>query len=119
MSGTHGELYSEIGELVVAANAGEPLDLTATSMDLSKRYAHLNVPPETMERAIARSLGAVGVFVAVLNSKIEGGPTLPKRPFGSRTRATDEKPKADRARDPKGLGAPSLFPSGVRLALLS
>jgi hypothetical protein len=118
MSGTHGELYSEIGQLVVAANAGEALDLAATSEELSQRYANLNVPPDIMARAIARSLGAVGVSAAILNSPKEGEGLL-NRDVGSRNADGDEEPDADRARDPEDLRAPSLFPSGVRLALLS
>ncbi len=31
MTGTHGDLFHEIGRLVVAADAGEALDLAATT----------------------------------------------------------------------------------------
>lgn len=112
MSGTHGDLYCEIGALVVAANAGQSLDLAAASEDLSHRYASLNVPPDAMARAIARSLGAVGVSMALLKkpkgraeNDVGGGPSVDDLPYRASGRDGGE---------PK-----SLFPSGVRLALLS
>jgi hypothetical protein len=120
MPGTHGDLYQEIGRLVVAADAGEALDLAATSEELSRRYSNLRVPPDMMARAIARSLSAVGISNALVK-------TSDRRPVeeilglastitvGNRAEAhslsaeDDEQPRS----------ASDLFPSGVRLALLS
>jgi hypothetical protein len=115
MAGTHGDLISEIGKLVVAAYAGEPIDLTATSQDLACRYAHLKVPPDSMARAIARSLSAVGVSIAVMNA---AGDAV--RSDGS----PDPGEQGDAAYDPAPLdkraeAAAALFPSGVRLTLVS
>ena len=116
MAGTHGDLISEIGKLVVAAHAGEPIDLTATAEELSRRYAHLRVPPDGMARAIIRSLSAVGVSMAVM--KAAGS-----EPGGDRSAATEEPAEAaaDGAAslDERAKAAAALFPSGVRLALVS
>ncbi len=38
MSSSHGDLFSEIGKLVLAANSGEAIDLGATAKDLAERY---------------------------------------------------------------------------------
>ena len=66
MSGTHGELFSEIGAIVVAAHEGEPIDLDAKAEELAVRYKDLNVVAETIARAIARSASAVGVSIALV-----------------------------------------------------
>ena len=115
MTGTHGDLFCEIGQLVVAANAGQALDLDATSEELSQRYANLNVPPDAMARAIARSLGAVGISVALLRKR-QAHST--ERPEGhALAKSGDEGSSASGPDD--GTSGKSLFPSGVRLALLS
>jgi hypothetical protein len=111
MAGTHGDLYCEIGELVLAANAGQVLDLMATSEELSQRYANLNVPPEAMARAIARSLGAVGVSITRLRQQAREAQQERLRWGGE---GEDPAAEPGDAESPK-----SLFPSGVRLALLS
>lgn len=119
MSGTHGDLYSEIGELVVAATAGQALDLAATSEELSERYANLNVPPEAMARAIARSLGAVSVSMALLNRSGHDHDTRTPHQIASPAWDRDEASAAGSEARPDEGKPTSLFPSGVRLALLS
>ncbi len=113
MAGTHGDLISEIGKLVVAAHGGEAIDLTATSEELASRYSHLGVPADSMARAIARSLSAVGVSMALIKpgQPAERGEQLEEGPPQG-----DDDPEAaeDRAK-----AAAALFPSGVRLAVLS
>lgn len=66
MSGTHGELFQEIGKLVLAAHAGQSIDLAATSEELAERFGNLDMPPEMIARAIARSLSAISVSMAVV-----------------------------------------------------
>ncbi len=113
MAGTHGDLISEIGKLVVAAHAGQTIDLTATSEELASRYSHLGVPADSMARAIARSLCAVGVSMALMKS---GQPADRGDEFHDLSPPGDDDPDAaeDRAK-----AAAALFPSGVRLAVLS
>ena len=112
MAGTHGDLISEIGKLVVAAHAGQAIDLTATSEELACRYSHLGVPADSMARAIARSLSAVGVSMALMKS---GQPADRGDEFHEASPPRDDDPDAeDRAK-----AAAALFPSGVRLAVLS
>jgi hypothetical protein len=115
MSGTHGDLFSEIGRLVVAAHKGEPIDLKQTSEELAERYINLGVPAETMERVIARAMGAVGISLALVRA---GDWSLSKshaEPI--RVANTDQTANAVSAEEPRSPSA--LFPSGVRLALLS
>jgi hypothetical protein len=113
MAGTHGDLISEIGKLVVAAHAGQAIDLTATSEELACRYSHLGVPADSMARAIARSLSAVGVSMALMK---------PGQPAG-RGDELDEAPSPGdddpEAAEDRAKAAAALFPSGVRLAVLS
>ena len=66
MSGTHGDLFSEIGKIVLAAHSGSPIDLKAKSEDLANRYWNLGLPPATMAKALARSIGAIGVSMALV-----------------------------------------------------
>ena len=66
MPGTHGDLFREIGALVVAAHAGQSIDLQQTSEDLARCYINLGVPAETIARAIARSMAAVSVSMAMM-----------------------------------------------------
>jgi hypothetical protein len=118
MAGTHGDLISEIGKLVVAAHAGQPIDLAATSEELASRYAHLGVPADGMARAIARSLSAVSVSMALMARDSAG------RAEDAAVRGADGGPDELPPEDVKAAGeharsAASLFPSGVRLAVLS
>ena len=71
MAGMHGDLFSEIGRLVVAAHGGQPIDLIDTSEDLAQRYANLRLPADAIARAIARSLGAVGLSLAFVDARKE------------------------------------------------
>ena len=72
MSGTHGDLFSEIGKIVLAAHTGAPIDLKAKSEDLASRYWNLGLPADTMAKALARSIGAIGVSMAVVSHKNGG-----------------------------------------------
>ncbi len=74
MSGSHGDLFREIGALVVAAHGGEPIDLTKTSEQLARDYQKLGISPETVARMIARSIGAVGVSLEMVRPSVT---TLP------------------------------------------
>jgi len=65
MSGSHGDLFQEIGKIVLAADAGHTIDLRATSQDLADRYVNLGMSASVIARAIARSLGAIGVSMTV------------------------------------------------------
>lgn len=66
MAGSHGDLFQEIGKLVLAAHAGQSIDLAAKSEELAERYVGLGMPAELMAKAIARSLGAVGISMAIV-----------------------------------------------------
>ena len=121
MTGTHGDLFREIGALVVAAHDGQSFDLKQTAEELARCYVNLGVPADTIARALARSMAAVGVSMAIL------------RP-GDRPIITRNGESADLA-DPEAHGTTTtvhaavpddaarsgsmLFPSGVRLAVLS
>lgn len=120
MTGTHGDLFREIGELVVAAHAGEPIDLTEKAEELALRYLDLGVPADTIARAIARSIGAVGMSLAIIR------PFERPRPAGEAKGPNGDASQIDAASEagaPPGPGdltqPASLFPSGVRLAVLS
>ena len=113
MTGTHGDLFSEIGKLVVAAHSGEAIDLAATSAELSRRYANLGLPPETMARAIARSLGAIGVSMQMLRHGNDSG-IKALEPDALDPLPGDQDIPKDSVKK-----ASALFPSGVRLAMLS
>jgi hypothetical protein len=66
MSGSHGDLFHEIGKLVLAAHAGQAIDLSAKSEELAERYVELGMPADLIAKAIARSLGAISVSMAVV-----------------------------------------------------
>jgi len=116
MAGTHGDLYREIGGLVLAANAGAPFDLDLAAEELSRRYAELGVSPDVMARAIARSLVAVGVSVARLERAGVPRTDAAAMKFGEASGADARSLEVDGTRE---RSAAALFPSGVRLALLS
>ena len=119
MAGTHVDLISEIGKLVVAAHAGEPIDLTATSEELACRYAHLGVAPDSMARAIARSLSAVAVSVALMGAAARAGDSEDGLPSGEPGKADAAAAEDPGLVDERAKAAAALFPSGVRLALVS
>jgi hypothetical protein len=108
MSLSHGDLFSEIGKLVLAANSGEAIDLGAKSQELAKRYRGLGLSEAMLARAISRSIGAIGLSMAALSN----GERLS-------TLAVGEAGPAGPAPDQSEKSATTLFPSGVRLAVLS
>lgn len=160
MSSSHGDLFSEIGKLVLAAHAGQAIDLDAKSAELAQRYCDLDVPAESIAKAISRSIGAIGFSMAAVNAKGQGlpdqahanghsgvdgsngngsahnghmngangnGHAAPEAVNGNgQAAAADEEPHLppeDEYDIPlesdQVAKLPKLFPSGVRLALLS
>ena len=131
----HGDLFQEIGKLVVAAHAGQSIDLAAKSEEMAERYGNLGMPAELIAKAIARSLGAISVSLAVVSN---GHPaTEPHRANGNGHAANGVNGNghpgeilADSAEDEDGLAelqptesqvdaASALFPSGLRLAVIN
>ncbi len=121
MPGTHGDLFREIGALVVAAHAGQSIDLRQTSEDLARCYINLGVPADTIARAIARSMAAVSVSMALMprsdsidleRNRMELDPT--EKVDG------EAEPAPYRAALEDGPRTSSVvLPSGVRLAVLT
>ena len=111
MPGTHGDLYREIGALVVAAHDGQALDLRHTSEQLARCYINLGVPADTIARAIARSMAAVGVSRAMLDHR----PATIDEVRVAPGNAEEMAPVVSRA----ARSAAVVLPSGVRLAVLS
>ena len=132
MSGTHGDLFREIGRLVVAAHAGQAIDLKVKSEEMAERYRNLGLPAETLAKAIARSLSAISVSMELV--PVQGG---------KNRHAPIDVSDGEPIRLDDGATAPSLgqeeplpheegeiiegpakrvsrlFPSGLRLGLLS
>jgi hypothetical protein len=106
MSGSHGELFGEIGKLVLAANSGEAIDLDAKSEELAQRYNRLGFSEAVIASAIARSIGAIGFSMAKLSNGDHAGDAAPEMSEPSISEAASK-------------AASKLFPSGVRLAVLS
>ena len=149
MSGSHGDLFREIGKLVLAAHAGQSIDLSAKSEELAERYGNLGMPAELIAKAIARSLGAISVSMAIVASGAQraydrhaNGANGHSIENGGNGRATTEADNGyahceageaattngaqeDRApveavpADAQARAASVLFPSGLRLAVLS
>ncbi len=134
MSGSHGDLFREIGKLVLAAHAGQAIDLSAKSEELAERYADLGMPPELIAKAIARSLGAISVSMAIISDRSANGHHPDANGHSSNgngnglnghhdegdTNAADEDlaiPEEEEARS-RAKAASALFPSGLRLSLL-
>jgi hypothetical protein len=119
MTGTHGDLFREIGALVLAAHEGQSFDLKHTSEELARCYVNLGVPADTIARAIARSMAAVGVSMALLRPSQESGEEGGYRRQPPDLEEGGEQPEG--APDPAVVSrsAGALFPSGVRLAMLS
>jgi hypothetical protein len=114
MSGTHGDLFQEIGAMVLAAHEGEAIDLKAKAEELAARYDNLRVPAATIARAIARSMGAVGMSMALLRSGDEPITAAPAVVDVGGTAPAEPVDHLPPVRSPA-----TLFPSGVRLAVLS
>ena len=121
MAGTHGDLFREIGALVVAAHDGQSFDLRHTSEELARCYINLGLPADSIARAIARSMAAVGVSNELIRSSDRPG--LGER-FAANAPADDEDgdlPGSNGYSDPAVAtrSGSVLLPSGVRLAVLS
>jgi hypothetical protein len=166
MSNSHGDLFTEIGKLVLAANSGQPIDLDTTVKDLSERYRNLGMTEETLMKVVSRSIGAISYSMARSNgglqSRLEalresgmGGEPIeaahieeprnadapaaangkeapivakqeavavtpqPAATANSGRRSRRGSAKAAPTADAGGSKAKSVFPSGVRLAVLS
>jgi hypothetical protein len=118
MSCSHGDLFGEIGELVLAAQAGRAIDLSAKSGELAQRYRVLGISEELIAKAITRSIGAISFSMARVTAepaKPEGGP-LAAAGNGALHDALEDVEVPEVAPNP---AAKALFPSGVRLALIS
>jgi hypothetical protein len=140
MSGSHGDLFREIGKLVLAAHAGQSIDLSAKSDELAERYANLGMPSELVAKMIARSLGAISVSMAIIsNSEKHPGARHANGGNGHATAdAVNGHELHDAAEaalassvegdgvlaetvpaDSQAKAASALFPSGLRLSVLS
>lgn len=122
MSVSHGDLFGEIGKLVLAAQAGEEIDLSAKSEELARRYRNLGVSEEVIAKAITRSIGAISFSLArvSLGEHPANGESAMPAPMngllnGGSHKGVITNGKADASAPP----AKALFPSGVRLAVLS
>ena len=121
MTGTHGDLFREIGALVVAAHEGQSFDLKQTAEELARCYVNLGVPADTIARALARSMAAVGVSMALVRPG--------ERPILHTAISAGDAPGSEAenptptihgpAQDETARSGSVLFPSGVRLAVLS
>lgn len=120
MTGTHGDLFREIGALVVAAHEGQSFDLKQTAEELARCYVNLGVPADTIARALARSMAAVGVSMAIVRS---GDRPLARDSANAGGSADSDPDDAGAIHHPvpdtAARSASVLFPSGVRLAVLS
>jgi|SRR5215207_5048511 len=121
MAGMHGDLFSEIGKLVVAAHGGQPIDLIDTSEDLAQRYANLGVPADAIARAIARSLGAVGLSLALVDARKEAESSSRDDivQFVGVGKQPADAPDEVNILAEQEMSGSVLLPSGVRLAVLS
>ena len=128
MSGTHGDLFSEIGKLVLAAHAGQAIDLTAKSEEMARRYWKIGVPAETIAKAIARSLGAISMSMAIVSAAGHSPADANGHSNGFGGNGEDSHGEGVNGHSPGGeeeraeapaKAASALFPSGVRLAVLS
>jgi hypothetical protein len=71
MSNSHGDLFTEIGKLVLAANSGQAIDLNATVKDLEQRYRKLGMTEETLMKVVSRSIGAISFSMARGNGSLQ------------------------------------------------
>jgi hypothetical protein len=132
MSGSHGDLFGEIGKLVLDAQAGQDIDLSAKAEELAERYRPLGISEEIIARAITRSIGAISFSMArvSLGEKVEEAVRLEVNGNGHSTNGHNghnghdpngHDHDGENGADPSDLPAlpKSIFPSGVRLAVLS
>ena len=66
MAALHGELFSEIGRIVLNAHRGDAIDLDSKAEELALRYPSLGLSADSIANAIVRSAGAVGVSFALV-----------------------------------------------------
>jgi hypothetical protein len=149
MSGSHGDLFHEIGKLVLAAHAGQAIDLSAKSEELAERYVELGMPADLIAKAIARSLGAISVSMAVVangHHNGNGDHATAENGHGTNGHANgnghavnghrngnghsggdaihlnemeEDEPLDARPVESQAEAASTVFPSGLRLAVLS
>ena len=135
MSGSHGDLFGEIGKLVLDAQAGQAIDLNAKAEELAERYRPLGVSEEIIARAITRSIGAISFSLArvALGEKLEEEMRLEVNGNGHAKNGNGHNGNGHNGNGHNGhddgeSGADesdlpalpkSIFPSGVRLAVLS
>ena len=132
MSVSHGDLFSEIGKLVLDAQAGHEIDLDAKAEELAERYRQLGVTEQIIAKAITRSIGAISFSLArvTLGDKLEEEIGLELNGNGHALNGNGHNGNGHNGHDHNGqendaddadLPAmpKSIFPSGVRLAVLS
>jgi len=131
MSGSHGDLFGEIGKLVLDAQAGQDIDLSAKAEELAERYRPLGISEELIAKAITRSIGAISFSMArvSLGDKVEEAVRLEVNGNGHGKNGNGHNGHnhdghdhdGENGADPSDLPAmpKSIFPSGVRLAVLS
>lgn len=124
MSGSHGDLFGEIGELVLAAQAGQQIDLSTKSEELARRYRKLGVSEEIIAKAITRSIGAISFSMARVSlgeNAVNGELAIDGNGHGSNGHDHNGHDEESNGADPSDLPAlpKSIFPSRVRLAVLS
>lgn len=131
MSGSHGDLFGEIGKLVLAAHAGQEIDLSAASEELALRYRKLGVSEEVIAKAITRSIGAISFSMARVSLGEHGVNGVQSEPAANGDSSNGHGQNGhdhnghdhngSNGADPSELPAlpKSIFPSGVRLAVLS
>jgi hypothetical protein len=137
MSNSHGDLFAEIGKLVLAVNLGQTIDLDATAKDLALRYQNLRISEETLVRVVSRSIGAVRLSLASATPKPEiidedaaaepasriaflaAASVKPAAPMQVSGRRFGGRSKTTASQEAAASQTKSLFPSGLRLALLS
>ncbi len=71
MSNSHGDLFTEIGRLVLAANSGQAIDLGETAKDLAERYKNLGMTEDTLTKVVSRSIGAISYSMARANGGLQ------------------------------------------------
>ncbi len=133
---------------MLAANSGQPIDLGATAKDLAQRYENLGMNEETLTKVVSRAIGAISYSMARTNSGLqerlealresqatpsEPVPSLVQEPAAMNDSA-EAQPTAPVVTQPAKLSrrarrraaraaaeasGKSLFPSGVRVAVLT
>jgi hypothetical protein len=125
MSGSHGDLFSEIGKLVLDAQAGREIDLNAKAGELAERYRPLGVTEEIIAKAITRSVGAISFSMARVSlgvsedeARLEASGDS-HNGNGHNGNGHSNGQDGDGSTELPALPKKSVFPSGVKLAVLS